>query len=410
MESPPILLQELPTDRPRLRIAVVTETYPPEINGVAMTIGRVVQGLQQRQHRIQLIRPRQSRSDQAAQGESLEEVLARGLPIPRYDSLKVGLPAKSALVRLWSLRRPDIVHVVTEGPLGWSALAAARKLKLPVSTDFHTNFHRYSRHYGVGWLEKPIALYLRKFHNRAGCTMVPTEAVRADLRRHGYRNVEVVARGVDTTLFHPAKRSEELRCQWGAGPEDWVVIHVGRLAPEKNLPLLFQAFDALAARRPGARLVLVGDGPDGSALRGRHPRHVFAGMRQGEDLAAHYASGDLFLFPSLTETYGNVTLEAMASGLPVVAYDYAAAAEYIRHGVNGLLAPYDDGAAFVGLAAGLAGDGRRPAELGARSRQTAQGLTWERIMESFERVLLEQIRKQEAHHFLADSAAAQPDR
>src|SRR5262249_32926839 len=157
-------------ERRTLRVAVVTETYPPEVNGVAMTISRMVAGLQHRQHQIQLVRPRQHHRDSPASEHNFEEVLQRGLAIPRYDSLKMGLPAKQALLRLWSVRRPDVVHIVTEGPLGWSALAAACKLRIACCSDFHTNFHAYSKHYGIGWLKKPIVAYLRKFHNKADCT------------------------------------------------------------------------------------------------------------------------------------------------------------------------------------------------------------------------------------------------
>ena len=172
MDGADIVTQQYPAAVRTLRIAMVTETYPPEINGVAMTMGRIVAGLQSRGHTIQLIRPRQHAADRAADQPLFQEVLQRGVPIPRYDALKLGLPAKRALTRLWTTHRPDIVHVVTEGPLGWSALAAANKLRLPAATDFHTNFHSYSGHYGIGWLKKPITAYLQKFHNKAQRTLL----------------------------------------------------------------------------------------------------------------------------------------------------------------------------------------------------------------------------------------------
>lgn len=388
MRSDPILFEQLPIGRKSLRIAVVTETYPPEVNGVAMTLGRFVAGLHEREHEVQLIRPRQASGERAGSSERFREVLQRGVPIPRYPALKMGLPAKQALARMWSIKRPDVVHIVTEGPLGWSALQAALKLRLPVCSDFHTNFHAYSRHYGIGWLKTPIAAYLRKFHNRTRCTMVPTAAMRDELEEMGFRNLRVVARGVDTRLFDPARRSQALRDSWGAGASDPVALYVGRLAPEKNLPALVAAFEAMRARSPRARLVLVGDGPDSAAFAARHPAFVCAGMRVGEDLAAHYASGDIFLFPSLTETYGNVTVEAMASGLAVVAYDYAAAAEHLRDGVSGLLADYDDLGEFTRCAAKLVGDPVRIRRFGARARTTALALDWERVVQQLEAVLL----------------------
>lgn len=398
MDYGELICQQLPAARRVLRVAVVTETYPPEINGVAMTIQRMVAGLQKREHPVQLIRPRQGTGDNAASTPHFEEVLQRGMAIPRYDSLKLGLPAKQALLRLWSVKRPDVVHVVTEGPLGWSALSAANKLRIPCSSDFHTNFHSYSRHYGVGWLNKPIVAYLRKFHNKAGCTLVPTSALLEELTQHGYLNLRVVARGVDATLFGPAKRSAALRAQWGAKDGQPVAIYVGRLAPEKNLALLTRAWEAMRARCPGARLVFVGDGPERAALSAAHPEAVFAGLRTGEDLAAHYASGDIFLFPSLTETYGNVTVEAMASGLAVVAYDYAAAAEHIQHGRNGVTAATGDADAFVALAADLAADPLRITEFGARARDTAARIDWECVNNDFEAALMQVVLDAERNH------------
>jgi glycosyltransferase involved in cell wall biosynthesis len=388
MDSDSILLERLPGLNRSLRIAFVTETYPPEVNGVSLSVARFIEGLRRRNHEIQLIRPRQTRADQGGGSREFEQVLMRGLPIPRYPGLKMGLPAKRALTEMWSLSRPDLVHIVTEGPLGWSALQAATKLKLPVTSDFRTNFHAYSLHYGVGWLKKPIASYLRKFHNRTLATLVPTEHQRRELARLGFRELKVVARGVDTQLFNPERRSPALRRSWGAGPDDLVVLYVGRLAPEKNIPLLAQAFQAMQASRPDARLVLVGDGPGRAALERQFPQAVFAGVRRGEDLAAHYASGDVFLFPSLTETFGNVTLEAMASGLALLAYGYAAAAEHVRHGENGFLAPYNDEAAFVRVAGEIAANPAAWREAGAAARSSALNLDWERVVRLLESLFL----------------------
>ena len=241
LPAAPIVVDKYPALQRSLRVACVTETYPPEINGVALTLAHVVEGLHRRHHAVELIRPRQDRLEVAGQVHGFHEVLMRGMPIPRYPNLRMGLPAKGALVQRWSQHRPDVVHIATEGPLGWSALRAARQLRLPVTSDFRTNFHAYSKHYGMGWLHKPIMAYLRKFHNHTQCTMVPTEALRRDLERDGFRHVTVVSRGVDTALFSPSRRSQALREAWGAGSDDLVVVCVGRLAPEKNLATLVSA-------------------------------------------------------------------------------------------------------------------------------------------------------------------------
>ena len=382
----PIVVKSLLPAHRSLRVAVVTETYPPEVNGVSGTIARVVDGLHERGHELQLVRPRQDRSDSVTDHseERLLHVLMRGLPIPRYPQLKMGLPSRHALVKLWSTQRPDVVHVVTEGPLGWSALQAATHLRLPVVSDFRTNFHAYSCHYGLAWLRSPIMGYLRKFHNRTACTMVPTEGLRSELAASGFKRLKVVSRGVDTRLFDPSRRSDALRAAWGASRHTPVVLCVGRLAAEKNLDLLLSAFEDVRRLKPTARLVLVGDGPDRAALGQRCPDAVFAGTRRGEDLAAHYASADLFFFPSVTETFGNVVPEAMASGLAVVGFDYAAAGQLIRHGTNGVLARRGDREAFCDVARGLAEDLPQARALGAQARLTACRLDWDRIVDAVE--------------------------
>ena len=386
-----IRIEQLPAARRSLRLAVVTETYPPEVNGVALSLSRFVEGLHERNHEIQLIRPRQAHAELPAMGGGFDEMLTAGMPIPRYPDLKMGLPARRALIRQWTLRRPDLVHIVTEGPLGWSALRAALKLKIPVCSDFRTNFHAYSLHYGIGWLKKPIVAYLRKFHNRTLMTMVPTEQMRSELAACGFNNLRVVARGVDAQLFNPGRRSEALRQQWGVTPDTPVVIHVGRLAAEKNLSALIAAFVAIRLRQPNARLVLVGDGPELKMLRSRLPDAIFAGTRRGEELATHFASGDLFLFPSLTETFGNVTLEAMASGLPVVAYNYAAAAQHLRHGTNGLLANYGQADDFIAMGTEMAARHLQEPDkfraMGRDARVTAERHDWKCVVQDFESLL-----------------------
>jgi glycosyltransferase involved in cell wall biosynthesis len=278
-----------------------------------------------------------------------------------------------------------------------------------VVTEFHTNFHAYSRHYGFGWMEHLVALHLRRLHNRGDSTLVPSHQLGIDLMRRGYANVRVVARGVDTRLFNPGRRSDELRAAWGAKPGELVAAYVGRIAPEKNLDLVFTAFAALKRYVPQARLVLVGDGPARRRSEQANPGHVYAGMRHGEDLATHYASADLFLFPSLTETYGNVTLEAMASGLPVVAYRMAAAAELIQNGHNGMLAEPGDSGAYVRSVLDLAGRPDSRARIAERATASVAAFDWDRIHDRLVVVLREAIDQSTvqaangpAFHFLPD--------
>jgi glycosyltransferase involved in cell wall biosynthesis len=325
-------------------------------------------------------------------GEETLELVTPGVPIPMYAQLRMGLPASTRLARAWGGWRPDIVHVATEGPLGWSALRTARALQLPVCSDFRTNFHAYGRHYGLGLLHRPIMAYLRRFHNRCQSTMVPTTALQQQLTGAGLRRLSVVARGVDNRLFHPARCSKALRQQWGVLDDDIVVLHVGRLAPEKNLSVVLLAFDAIRGIKPRARLVFVGDGPSRAELQSRCPDAVFAGFRRGEELATCYASSDIFLFPSLTETFGNVTTEAMASALAIVAFDDAAAGALIQHGTHGLLAPPGDVSSFLQCAIDVAANAQWRRSMGAAARARVANLGWDAIMVAIEQVYAQAIR------------------
>ncbi len=376
---------------PLMRITLVTETFPPEVNGAAGTLHRLVAGLSARGHRLVVVRPRcRAGRAEAPSPDGWEEWPVAGMPLPGYAALRAGLPAGGTLGRRWRARRPDVVHVATEGPLGLSAVVAARRLGIPVSSSFHTNFHTFLAHYRAAPLRRAALRYLRVVHNLTDRTLVPSATARDELGRAGFRNLGILGRGVDTDLFAPARRDSGLRRAWGAGPETPVVIHVGRLAWEKNLELLIGAFEAMRrVRRPAPRLVLVGDGPARRRLEREHPDYHFAGMRSGGDLARHYASGDLFLFPSLTETFGNVALEAMASGLVVLAFDYAAAGQHIRFGENGWLAPCRDARAFTATAAALMARLPEWPRVRRAARRTALALSWPAVVDEFERALRE---------------------
>lgn len=369
-----------------LHIALVSETFPPEVNGVANTLGRLCQGLRERGHRLQLVRPRQA-DDTAPNDDQL--LLTRGWPLPGYAGLQWGQSSLHKLLRRWQRNRPDVLYIATEGPLGLSALRAARRLGIPVVSGFHTNFQQYSNHYGFGLLTRLLTGYLRWFHNRSRLTLVPSPSQRLELQRRGFERLELLARGVDGQLFHPARRSAALRAEWGLGEDEIAVLHVGRLAAEKNLQLLIRTFRQLQRDLPQQhlRLVLVGDGPLRAQLQAELPEALFCGVQRGEALAAHYASGDLFLFPSLSETFGNVVLEALASGLAVVAFDQAAAAQHIRHGHNGALATPGDEAAFIESARWLLEDPESLRRVRLNARQHAGKQGWPAIVERFESLL-----------------------
>jgi len=375
-----------------MRYAIVSETYPPEINGVALTVQGLERGLRSRGHDVHVVRPRQSAQDIAAP----HEMLVRGAPLPRYPGLRLGLPATSRLLAAWKLDRPDAVYVATEGPLGWSALRAARRLGIPAASGFHTRFDEYMRDYGLPFLTGAALGWMRRFHNHADATLVPTRELADFLQGQRFDNVVRLPRAVDTALFEPARRDQSLRAQWGVGERTLLVVYVGRIAAEKNLDLAVRAFRQIQTVRPDARFVWIGDGPARAKLERDNPDFVFCGVQRGEALARHFASGDLFVFPSLSETFGNVTLEALASGVPTVAFDYGAAREYLRDGVHGAAIAPNDEAGFVAKCVRIAADDALRESMRAAARQAVAMLRPEQVSTDFDTLLQQLVEARRA--------------
>lgn len=372
---------------PALHICLVSDTFAPHINGVACTLSNLSEGLRLRGHHVSVVRSRQP--GEQASGHNLGVRLWRAWPLPGYPGLQRGRVSLHTLTRHWRRQRPDVIYIATEGPVGLSALRTARRLGIAVVSGFHTHVAHPSGPYGMGVVARLLSLYLRWFHRRTLLTFVPSMSQQRWLERRGFERLVHMERGVDAALFNPARRSQALRERWGLGHDDIAVLHVGRLAPEKNLGLLQSCFEALQRALPQRRLrlILVGDGP----LRGKLqqvPEAVLCGVQRGEPLAEHYASSDLFLFPSLTETFGNVVLEAMASGLAVVAYDQATAAQHIGHGHNGALAMPGDAAAFIDAACWLLQDSETLRRVRLNARQHASHQGWSKIVDQFEAHLL----------------------
>lgn len=369
-----------------MKIALVTETYAPEINGVAMTLGRLVDGFALRGHRVTIIRPRQRHESprySVTHRLACRQVRLPGVPIPGYSQLRLGLPSASRLRHLWTTSQPDLVHVATEGPLGASAITVAKRMGIPVTSSFHTNFDQYTRDYRIGWLKPIVSAWLRRVHNRTLRTFIPTRDLLARLEKEGYANLRLLSRGVDTSLFNPGRRDTTLREAWGVGPDELAVIHVGRIAAEKNYPLLFRAFDAIKTAQPSAKLIIVGDGPLLATYQKQRPDAVFTGFYTGVNLARHYASGDIYLHTSITETFGNVVTEALASGLAVCAFDYAAAHEFIQPGTHGLLAPVGNEAGYIANAVKAASDLSLLARLRTMGLEAVRSRSWDDITDRF---------------------------
>jgi glycosyltransferase involved in cell wall biosynthesis len=387
----------------RVRIGIVSETYPPEINGVALTVHSLAAGLASQGHTVDLIRPRQRVPFKDEPG-----VLALDVPsasLPRYPGLRFGWPAGRTLRERWSRLRPDAIYVATEGPLGWSAVRTAKRLGIPAATGFHTRFDTYADHYGVGFLTPVVRNYLRNFHRRAAATLVPTEALASELTGLGVDTARLLRRAVDTRLFHPRYRNAGLREAWGVDGNTPVVLYVGRIAPEKNLDLAVRTFRAVQQQVPKAKYVWVGDGPARAALQEANPDFIFAGMQRGDALAQHYASADLFPFPSLSETFGNVILEALASGLPVVAYEEGAAREHLHTGQNGYRIDAGNEKSFIEATATLASNASLIRHMGRAAHAGMANLSPDVVISEFES-LLRELATETAHEHHAAAAHA----
>ncbi len=364
-----------------MRVLIVTDTFPPDINGVARTLNTLGEGLQQRGHTVRVVT-----THEATDAFGLPRDVMHALPLPGYPGLRMGFASLRQMLEILDAYRPDVLYVATETLMGIAAIRAAGKREIPVVSGFHTNFQSYLEDYNLPGMETIASGFLRSVHNQTARTLTPSHDTASMLERWGIRNVGVMGRGVDTELFDPARRSTALRQAWGADESTPVAIYVGRIAAEKNLDLAVRAFESFRQVQPQARMVFVGDGPRLAALKEEHPEFHYAGARTGDDLAAHYASGDVFLFPSATETFGNVVLEAMASGLGVVAFDYAAPRLLIRSGENGWLAPLADENRFleqVCTAAAFWND----SAVRTAARQSAFDLGWARVIDQFEQEL-----------------------
>ncbi len=366
-----------------MRYCIVTETYPPEVNGVALTVQNLERGLRARGHEVDVVRPRQA-SDATPLAH---ETLVGGAQIPKYPGMRFGFPARGTLRQLWRERRPDAIYVATEGPLGWSAMKVAAELGIPSSSGFHTRFDEYMRDYGVGFLQPLAVRWMRRFHNTSAATIVPTCELMEFLQGIGFDQVTHMPRAVDVDLFHPARRDDALRAEWGLGPDDLAVIYVGRIAAEKNLQLGIRAFRELQRHRPDAKYVWVGDGPERAAIARDNPDFVFCGIQRGEDCARHFASADIFPFASHSETFGNVTIEAMASGIATIAFRYGAAKEHLRDGVHGASIEGRDDAAFVRALTRIGRDDAMRRAMGANAREAISRLRPNQVAADFDEIL-----------------------
>ncbi len=392
-----------------LKVCLLTETFPPEVNGVSFTLAKLARGLSRLGAKVKVLRPK--RAYKGADDEPWEEIDLPSCPIPNYPQLRFGLPCASRLCDLWQKERPDIIYLATEGPAGFSALRIARKLRIPTVSGFHTNFDLYLKHYRISLIQPLVDAYLRWFHNRTSATFAPTDWMIEELQNKGYHNLRMLSRGVDRELFSPKQRSEKLRSNWGVAREDKVIVSVSRIAAEKNLDLTCSLAEQMIEKGKAHAGVIVGDGPELKRLKKKFTKLRFTGCLSKQALAEHYASGDVFLFASVTETFGNVVTEALASGTPVVAYDYAAPSEFITGGVNGYLASMNDEEKLrANLGRILSKSGDELSEFERAARGSTDKADWNQILEKFQSDLLDILHqvKENQVKSVSSSSGTQP--
>jgi phosphatidylinositol alpha 1,6-mannosyltransferase len=384
-----------------MRILFCTDTFPPQVNGVSVVTALTVRGLQARGWTCGVVAPAypDAGAPTIVDVRDVEVTSVPSVRWPPYPEIRLALPARQRVRRAVETFRPDLVHCATEFVIGRLGKQEAQRAGIPFCTSYHTDFAKYTEAYGVPWLRQPVTRWIGRFHTGAERIFTPSAAAREDLRRIGLRQIEVWGRGVDDVAFHPDRRSLAVRQGLDVG-HAFTFLHVGRLAPEKNVELLLRAFEALRASLPPGRvrLVVAGSGPSVPALRAAAgPGVTFLGtLDRDRELPGLYASADAFLFASETETLGLVVLEAMASGLPVVAVPAGGVAEHLRDGENGLAYPAGDVAACAAAMRRLVEDHALREQLRLGARATAETRSWSAELDCLDASYRELLTQQRA--------------
>lgn len=372
-----------------LRLALFSDTYAPQVNGVARTLERLVAAVRARGGEARVF----TTTDPDALPDGAVR-RAASIPFWAYPQLRIAAPVGGGAWRDLRAWRPTLVHAATPFGMGLAGRRAATRLGIPFVSSYHTHFSAYVRFYRLGLLERPTWSFMRWFHNGGARTFCPSRAIAAELDAHGFDNLRIWPRGIDTARFNPGYRSEALRGRLGADAGTTIVAYVGRIAPEKGLDLALEAMRKVNAAEPGRiAFALAGDGPYEAHCRAAAPPGtVFMGRIVGEDLSAFYASADIFIFPSVTDTFGNVLLEAMASGLGVVGAEYGTTTELLADG-RGLTFPAGDSDAMAARILDLVRLPDERAAVSARARAYTEQASWEAI---FDELITEYIMVQRA--------------
>lgn len=361
------------------RIALFTGNYNHIRDGVSNTLNRLVAHLEKRGYSVLVFGPWAPEPAMAHEGTF---VPVYSIPAPGRSEYRITMGFPSTEKQRLRDFNPDLIHIATPDFLGYRVLRYAVKNNIPVVSSYHTHFSSYLKYYGLGVLERPLWKYLHWFYRNCRHLYVPSPSTIQELRREGVAcELKLWSRGVDTTLFNPGQRDDAWRRSLGFADDDLVIVFVSRLVWEKNLEMVEKVFKSIRKSKPEVRTMLVGDGPAKDVLEERLPDTVFTGYLGGRDLARAYASGDIFFFPSDTESFGNVTLEAMSSGLPAVVARAVGNISLVEHGVNGYLTDATDEDAFISSLLEIINSNELRNKMASMSRKRAQSYEWERIMD-----------------------------
>jgi glycosyltransferase involved in cell wall biosynthesis len=361
-----------------MRIAIFSEVYWPMVSGVGVTLDRLVTALTGRGHEVRVYSATYTLPPGSQ--ERPEAHRSPSVPLFLYPDVQWAFPRQREVVEDLARFNPDVVHLATEFALGLAGLKAAGQLGIPIIASAHTDYEKYAARYGVRWVLRMGWIYLRWFYGHAEKVLVPSRIFQQTLSQHGVTHTGLWTRGVDPLHFHPCFRSAEYRRRFGVGPDDLLVTYIGRLAREKDIQRLLRGWQALRAERGNAQLVLAGQGPMAEGLQRRPiPGVHLTGLLSGRDLSEAYASADLFVFPSPTETFGNSLLEAMASGLPSLAVSAGGVLEFARHTENAWLTRSQDTDALTGGLRLLLQDAELRKRLSAGGLATAASRGWDAI-------------------------------
>ncbi len=356
-----------------MRIAIFTETFLPKVDGIVIVLCHFLEYLQQASHEVVLFAPEGG----PAQYAGANVVGLKGFKFVLYPELTL-VPPLFGIRKHMQNFEPELIYLVNPVSLGLGGIREAHRLNIPLVASYHTDVPGFAARMGMAYTQRSLWAFFKQVYNQADLVFVPSQFTKNEIEAHGFERVKVWSHGVDAETFHPSKGSPEWRRRlMGDAEGDRLVLYVGRLAAEKRIDWLLPVL----ASQPGARLAIVGDGPARESLEKRFKgsRTVFTGYLHGEDLAAAYASADVFAFPGANETFGNVVIEAMSSGLPVVVPDCGGVVDFVEGEVNGLLFEAEDKRAFTNAVERLLANPEEAAAMGKAGRTKAETMRWEAV-------------------------------